>query len=227
VRVWLTRTQPGADRQALDLRAAGYDVEVAPVLAVVASGARRPEGAADITIFLSEQAVRHAGGLTFCDGSLVLAIGEQTRLALASAGISALSPEDERSEGLLKMSVLQSVSGQRILLVAGEGGRGVLESALAERGAAVSVYHCYQRVTVADVRVTASEIAVVAIASGDAAGAAAAAWQRSAGERTVPALVPSARVAEIARAAGFDNVIQCAGADSRAILSALERISVP
>ena len=227
MRVWLTRTQPGADRQALDLRAAGNDVEVAPVLAAVASGARPPDRAADITIFLSEQAVRHAGDLTFCDGSLVLAIGEQTRLALAAAGISALSPEDERSEGLLKMPALQSISGQRVVLVAGEGGRAVIESALSERGASVSTYHCYRRVEVADVRVAVSKIDVVVIASGDAAGAAADAWRRSGGERTIPALVPSARVADIAREAGFDNVVQCAGADSRAILSALKRISVP
>ena len=74
-RVWVTRTEPGCSRQAKALEAAGYDVLAAPVLGVAETGAERPAGSFQHVFFLSEQAVRAAGDLSFCTGAEVHAVG--------------------------------------------------------------------------------------------------------------------------------------------------------
>jgi hypothetical protein len=50
-------------------------------------------------------------------------------------------------------------------------------------------------------------------------------WLKAGGSVNIPLLVPSARVAELARQQGFTRVLECAGADSRAILSMLQQIA--
>jgi len=58
VKVWITRSQPGADRQAAALRDAGHEVVVAPVIRIEATGSAPPAGPFDVLVFLSEHAVR-------------------------------------------------------------------------------------------------------------------------------------------------------------------------
>ncbi len=224
-RLWLTRTQPGADRQARDLRSAGYQVLAAPVLEVATIAAAAPAHAPDIVIFLSEHAVNCAADLTFCDGAVVLAIGARTQQVLQSFGIDARVPAEERSEGLLQMPELAQLQGLQVLVVAGQDGRGVLEAELAARGAQVSSYRCYRRVAVADPAVEVADVDGIVVASGDGLQAVARFWLKAGGSVNIPLLVPSARVAELARQQGFTRVLECAGADSRAILSMLQQIA--
>lgn len=223
--LWLTRTQPGADRQALDLRAAGYQVLVAPVLKVEPMIAAAPSEAPDLVIFLSEHAVNCAADLSFCAGAVVLAIGARTREVLRAAGIDARVPVVERSEGLLQMPELSQLQGRRVLVVAGQDGRGILETQLIARGAQVAGYRCYQRVALSSPEIDVADVDVVLAASGDGLLAMARFWMAAGGSGQIPLLVPSLRVAELARQRGFTRVLECAGADSRAILSALKRIA--
>ena len=226
MRLWLTRTQPGAQRQAQELAAAGYQVLVEPVLRVEPTGAAVPGAEFEIVVFLSEHAVRICEDFAFCASARLFAIGARTAEALKAQGLDALSPEDERSEGLLAMDQLRSIQGQRVLLVAGEGGRDLLAAALSERGASVSDYRCYRRAVRSGVMLQTDEIDVVVAASGDGAVAAADVWFGQGGSAEVTVLVPSDRVAGIAREAGFRRVVECAGASSRAILSALKELPV-
>ena len=167
VRLWITRTQPGADRQAAELEAAGYETLVAPVLKVETTAAAPPSGHIDMVVFLSEHAVRFSENFSFCAGAQLFAVGLQTGSRLEAAGYSAQVPEDQRSEGLLKMPEFASLRGKRVLLVAGEGGRDLLADTLAQRGATVTDYRCYRRVAVTDVELSADQVDVIIAASGD------------------------------------------------------------
>jgi uroporphyrinogen-III synthase len=226
LRLWITRTQPGADRQAAELEAAGYQTLVAPVLRVEPTGAALPCGKFARVVFLSEHAVRLSENFSFCANAQVYAIGQHTGSVLEQAGFSARIPDDQRSEGLLQMPEFVSLSGQRVLLVAGEGGRDLLADTLRQRGAEVSEYRCYRRVASDDVALNSAEVDVIVAASGDGLAALAACWSGFGGDLEIPLLVPSARVAGLAAGHGFTRVIECSGAGSRAILSGLQRISV-
>jgi uroporphyrinogen-III synthase len=225
-KVWLTRSQPGASRQAQELSAAGYQVLVAPVLTIEATGNPAPAQAPDLTIFLSEHAVKTAADLAFARSGVVFSVGAQTRSALAARGIDARIPAQQSSEGLLQLPELRDISGKRILLAAGEGGRELLAHTLQERGAQVEIYRVYRRVPVAALDLDPASIAAIVVASGDGLRAMACLWQNLGGKPDIPLLVPSARVADIAAELQFSCVIQCAGADSHAILSGLKQIPV-
>lgn len=223
--LWLTRSEPGASRQADELRAEGHRVLVAPVLQIEATAAPVPSGSADIVIFLSEHAVSHAAAFDFAAAAEIFAVGARTRQALADIGLAARTPDLESSEGLLELPELAAVAGKRVILVAGEGGRSLLAETLRARGARVDEYRCYRRRAVTNLPVPVAGIRVIVAASGDGLRALAAIWQAAQGDFDVPLLVPSSRVAEIARELRFTRVIVCGGADTRAILSGLKQIA--
>lgn len=224
MRLWVTRSQPGADRQAGELRSEGYDVLVAPVLQIVPTDERPPRELPDIVIFVSEQAVRHCGELDFCRQADIFAVGARTREALAERGADAVSPEQATSEGLLALPELQQLDNRIVLIVSGEGGRSLLRDVLGERGARVLVFRCYRRRVVTPLDVDPSCVDAIVAASGEGLLHALDVWRVAGGAPSVPVLVPSHRVAEEARQAGCLRVVECAGADTRAILSALERL---
>jgi uroporphyrinogen-III synthase len=228
VRVWLTRTQPGADRQARALAAAGYQAVVAPVLTVRAVPSRPPRGPFDWVIFLSEHAVRFgfpaleaSGGLTSAG---VLAVGARTAAALGELGITALAPEQPTSEGLLELDELTRVRGRRVLLVRGVGGRTLLADVLAGRGADVEQFECYRREAADAVDVPVAGCDVIVAGSGDGLREAARLWWAAGGRADVAVLVPSGRVAELAVALGFSRIHDCGGADEGAVLAGLRQL---
>ena len=78
----------------------------------------------------------------------IAAIGQATARALAGQGIDRClqQPEsDFTSEGLLALPRLQSVAGQAIAIVRGEGGRALLADTLQRRGARVDFAEVYRR----------------------------------------------------------------------------------
>ena len=102
----------------------------------------------DFSVFVSPSAVRkafalHAGPWPARIG----AVGEGTRRELAERGVrEVLAPAaGADSEALLALPALQSMQGQRVLVVRGEGGRMLLGETLAARGAQVSYAECYRR----------------------------------------------------------------------------------
>lgn len=75
-----------------------------------------------------------------------LAIGSATAGALLRAGAGSVQiPEPQTADGLLNLDLLRSVRGRRIGLLTAPDGRGLLESALPERGARLVIAHSYHR----------------------------------------------------------------------------------
>ncbi len=228
MKVWLSRSRPGADRQAADLRAAGHRVVVAPVTDVEPLGGDLPAGPFDLVIFLSEHAVRWGLAAVASEpwfaGARVLAVGARTAEVLARRGVSAEAPAEAGSEGLLALPSLGSMQGRRVLLVAGQGGRPVLGDTLARRGADVHRFDCYRRIAVTELPASVADCDVVIAASAEGLERVAAAWLDAGGRADVPVLVPSARVADRGVELGLCNLHDCGGADSAAWLRGLSRL---
>ncbi|MBJ6982065.1 uroporphyrinogen-III synthase [Luteimonas sp. MC1572] len=83
-------------------------------------------------------------------GQVFVAVGAGTALALRRAGVAAVdAPQRMDSEGLLALPSLGSVRGLDIGLVTAPGGRGVIATTLAGRGARVLRANVYARVPIA------------------------------------------------------------------------------
>lgn len=222
MRIWVTRSEPGASRQAAALQAAGYQVLTAPVLQIEATGNPAPQGSYQQVIFLSEHAVGNAGALDFCAGARVHAIGRQTAAALQASGIAARSPDHSSSDGLLEQLAGERLAGQSCLIVAGEGGRKTLARVLAERGARVQEYLCYRRVAAAVRPDALVGITHILVASQDGFRAVARLWCSSGRSADVKVIVASDRIAELGSELGLENVQSADGAADEDWITALE-----
>jgi uroporphyrinogen-III synthase len=224
VLVWITRSEPGASRQAREIEAAGHRCVVAPVLRIEALAGDPPAGPYDLLIFVSEHAVHH--GLPRVDpgAARLLAVGARTAAALAERGRAARQPPRADSEGLLALPELSAVAGRRVLVVCGAGGRTLLVEELAARGARVDRFVCYRRQPVEAVPGEVADIGAIVAGSADGLGVIARIWPAAGGAADVPLLVPSARVQAHAVALGFRNVHDCGGADTAAVLQGLAEL---
>ncbi len=231
-RILVTRTQPGASQLAEAIEAAGYVAVVEPLIEIVASSADPPELAQldryDAVVWLSVHAVTHAFEIihrrwpVLPTGLTWIAVGASTRAALEQQGVAALSPADERSEGILDMPELKPFSRKRILLVAGVGGRRLLDEALVAGGARVDRIALYRRREVAAAsRIDLTRFDYVVISSVAAAEALIRRADEVAKAKAVM-VVPSVRVAESLTAAGLSRIVVAAGADAAATLSAID-----
>lgn len=156
----ITRPRAVAEALAAELAAAGARAFVFPALAIEdLPGSHAIEQSlarlsqADWAIFVSAHAVekglaaaRRAG--TWPQGMRVAAVGEATAHALHTEGLrDVLAPRGRHdSDALLALPQLHDVSGQRIVIFRGEGGRERLKEGLAARGAQVEYIECYRRV---------------------------------------------------------------------------------
>jgi uroporphyrinogen-III synthase len=222
VRVLVTRSEPGASRQARALIQAGFDAVVAPVLHIEPTDAPIPDGPFQHVIFLSEQAVRYGGDLGYCAGARVHAVGETTARALAARGLSAEVPAIASSEGVLEQLSALPLAGSRVLIVAGEEGRKTLRDALRARGAEVLEHLCYRRVAMSEMSVDPAGIDVVLVGSQDGFRAFARLWFGSGGP-DVPVIAASARIAALGETLGFTDVRSAGGAGTGDWITALER----
>lgn len=244
--VLVTRPAGVADALCAALAAAGAQVHRAPLLAIEPL----PESAADravaqdldrfdIVIVTSRHAVQHGvSRLADCwpqwpAQQRWLAVGAATASALAAHGIHAEAPADARSEGLLALPALADVTGRRVLLLTGEGGRGLLDSTLAARGALVTRLAVYRRT--ADDRASAALDAfrsttgggrarAVLVTSGDALQnlLGLAPWLR---EDRTHIVVASDRIGALARDAGLTRVTVAASAVDDALVDELVHLA--
>ncbi|MDO9226417.1 MAG: uroporphyrinogen-III synthase [Pseudomonadota bacterium] len=103
----------------------------------------------DLAIFISPTAARHGLGLipAWPRGLRAAAVGPGTLAALREAGVApVLAPSaGADSEQLLALPELADLSGRRVLIFRGEGGRELLAETLAARGAEVDYAECYRR----------------------------------------------------------------------------------
>ena len=104
----------------------------------------------DIAIFVSANAVEFGArpSRTWPAHLRVYAPGPGTAEALGAAGVAdaRIPARSWDSEGLLELPDLADVTGKRIVIFRGEGGREFLGNALRARGAIVEHVPCYRRV---------------------------------------------------------------------------------
>ena len=157
LRVVVTRPDHQAEPLCRRLEAAGATALRFPGLTIepaadVAAARARLEAMAefDRIVFVSANAVWCAARMLGGDlpelAGRYAAVGAATARALEGAGRPpSLVPDDHRSEGLLALPELRDVSGRRVLIVRGEGGRELLAETLRARGAEVDYAEVYRR----------------------------------------------------------------------------------
>ncbi|MFJ4144463.1 uroporphyrinogen-III synthase [Pseudomonas sp. NPDC089734] len=159
-------------------------------------------------------------------------VGAATGGILADYGLQVTWPEQgDDSEALLDLPDLQeaiSVPASRVLIIRGEDGRELLAERLREQGVSVDYLSLYRRYlphyppATLSQRVGLERLNGLVVSSGQGfehlLQLAGESWPELAG---LPLFVPSPRVADLARAAGASNVIDCRGASAAALLAAL------
>ena len=178
-----------------------------------------------IAIFVSRTAVRlvadwlNRNGTTLPVDVDYYAVGKSTEKLLRELGVEVNVPDKAfSSDGLLALPPLQSVVGKKILIFSGEGGRSLLVDELSQRGASVSECELYRREPTSQFAAQISQLMVgesvdlVVAHSGELLENLLAVVVEN--QRPIlmslPILVPSERVSDIAIGLGFRTVM-CAG----------------
>jgi len=159
----VTRPREQAQPLAQAIEAAGGRPLVFPTIEITDPSDPRPAlecidrlESCDLAIFVSPNAVRRGlelvaqrRGKVFVWPARVkvAAVASGTRRALEERGFRAvIAPgRGHDSEALLAVPGLASVSGWRVVIFRGEGGRALLGDTLAQRGARVAYAPCYRR----------------------------------------------------------------------------------
>ena len=182
-----------------------------------------------LIVFVSPSAVRVALRALphWPSGVAAAAIGAGTRRELERHGVSGvIAPQGGAdSEALLATAELADVSGKRVLIVRGEGGRAFLGNTLAARGARVDYAECYRRVRpAADAAPLIGEwqrglIHAVSVSSAEGldnflamTGGEGRQWLAG-----TPLFVPHARIAGHARSQGMREVIVSGSGDDELV----------
>lgn len=160
-------------------------------------------------------------------------IGKSTCEALHKAGLPVANEafaagHPMNSEALLEAAELQQLSGQRVLIIRGVGGREHLRSQLSARGAQVDIAECYQRVAPAQSveaflqLIQQQHIGTICINSGDSLhNLCGLLSDNISAVQSLRLVVPSQRVAELAAAKGFSDVVESRNASDAEVLRVL------
>jgi uroporphyrinogen-III synthase len=242
VGVLVTRPAHQADELCALIEAAGGRAVRFPTLAIIPApdvAAARTALAAladyDLVLFVSANAVEQALALRpaadWPAGLRYAALGSGTARALARHGLPKplLAPPPHDSEALLTLPQLQELSGQRILIVRGTGGRDLLGETMRARGAAVNFAEVYQRIRPdSDARDILAAWArgavdIVTATSGEALRNLVAMLGEPGRERLLatPLVVVSGRMVQQALALGFSGPRLAEAAGDAALMTAL------
>ncbi len=190
----------------------------------------------DMAIFVSVNAVEKGlqqlqrRQLSLAASTTVVCIGPSSAEALHHAELSVDLVPGERfdSEGLLALDALQQVDKKNIIIFRGQGGRPTLGETLAKRGARVVYAECYTR-GIPDVDagpvMTALKNNIIHIALASSTEGLHNLIQMIGLDelKAIPIVVPSQRVADAARKAGWQHpAIVAANAGDRAVLDAMQ-----
>lgn len=166
-------------------------------------------------------------------------VGAATAEVLKGHGLHVSFPaQGDDSEALLALPQLREaiadVARPRVLIVRGVGGRELLAGRLGEQGASVDYLELYRRnlpeypAGTLLRRVETERLNGLVVSSGQGlehlVQLAGADWPRLA---PLPLFVPSPRVAEQARAAGAQQIVDCRGASATALIAAVQRSAAP
>jgi uroporphyrinogen-III synthase len=160
ISVLVTRPPHQAGTLSQRIQAAGGNVVLFPVLEILDIPDRRPLleligrlHEFDLAIFISPNAVERAMTLIRANreippGLKLAAVGQGTVAALRKFGMNDVIAPAARfdSEALLDLAELKAVTGKRVVIFRGEGGRELLGRTLRERGAQLEYAACYRRV---------------------------------------------------------------------------------
>jgi uroporphyrinogen-III synthase len=155
----VTRPVHQAGYLAEHIRARGGDALLFPVIAIAPVNDTAPLRSLierldeyDIAIFVSPNAVEQAMPIITTArgiprGLKFAAVGHNSVRALARFGVSnVIAPGRFDSEALLDLPELKKVTGLRVAIFRGVGGRELLRDTLAARGAVIEYAECYRRV---------------------------------------------------------------------------------
>ena len=220
MRVWLARTEPGATRQAAALAAHGFGVLKAPVLGIEPLQTVPPEEPFDVVVFVSEHAVSCAAANGWLQGP-AMPIGTATAHALQACGVRPSWPAQANAQGVVD-ALAPSPPGQ-VLVVKGRGGRTTIQDWLRARDRTVVEWDVYRRVPL-DPGISGECIDAIVASSGDGLRVVEQLWFAERRDARVPLLVPSKRVADLAKATGFERVVVTAGAGAAAVVDALLKL---
>jgi uroporphyrinogen-III synthase len=187
-------------------------------------------------IFISANAVNFAvqangGKIERLHSTRIAAVGLATAQALWQANLTAdLIPEQGyNSEALLATPVMQQVKGQAFLIVRGSGGREELADVLRRRGAQVDYLTVYKRMlpvidsSIANGLLAKSKLDVITATSGEAVQNLLLLLDRQYLHKvlTLPLVVISDRIRQIAAEIGFKHIIVTKNPSDAAILEAV------
>jgi uroporphyrinogen-III synthase len=244
LRVLVCRPEPKASALCRDLGALGADARALPMIAIRPLP-ETPESRAliqDFDLFGHIVVVSPIAAeflLTELDtwwpqrpvGQSWYAIGQGTARRLQQAGIDCLAAyQGHDSESLLTLPALHQLQDEKVLICGGEGGRPLLAESLRARGARVEKLALYQRLRpdypkarITDVLVRFDPQAIVVL-SGETLNNLLALGQNA--DRSLLSrllLVPTERVAEQARRAGFARLAVAKALDTPALAASLEQ----
>jgi len=156
-------------------------------------------------------------------------IGQQTCDRLEQLGVNAWHADGGfDSETLLAHPSMQDMTDARILILRAEGGRDLLAETLRSRGARVDYAHIYRRVCPAyppgliQSTIYTQPLSAILITSGQALrNLLHLCGQHRATLTDILIIVPSARLAELARSLGFNRIRVAQGPDDRSMVDAL------
>lgn len=187
---------------------------------------------AERIVFTSPAAVKAAAALQRLHaraGQAWLAVGEGTADALRRAGVAQVrAPRRMDSEGLLALPELQQLRDCNVGLVTAPGGRGMIAPALTARGARVLRCDVYAREPIAWAPGALSRLrtltapCALALSSGEALQLALNKLPPELADklRRARAVAASARLATLAREAGFADVVVADSARPAALVAA-------
>ena len=227
LRVLLTRTAQKSQGLAQRIESLAGIVRLAPCLDIEPLAINQAEQlaikyslqCANIVIFISPNAVAFAHGQQLL-GSLgaqyILAPGQGTAKMLYEAGIDQVTTPQSGSdsEALLRLDVLSRVSGRRVCIVRGQGGRETLRETLLARGASVKYIEVYRRTKAFGAKVNISRafaqgVDVMVAHSGETFQVLQDSIESSyilKHGQSLPIFLPSQRVAGLARRSGYHNI---------------------
>jgi uroporphyrinogen-III synthase len=242
-------TRPPGQGQALAtaLQQQGFRPVLQPLIEIEVMGEPSPQQRSILLdldtyqhiVFVSANAIRH--GMEWIEnfwpqlpiGIHWYTVGKSSASLLQAYGLTVLQPGGEMSsEALLQLPHLQEVSGQRILLVKGEGGRTLIQAQLEQRGARVETLCCYRRRCPSlgagelGQLLDSQDFTALLISSGEGLLNLVSLLGGRSPElaREISLVVPGNRVATMAHELGFVRVITADNASDEAMLQALKTI---
>lgn len=155
--LWITRSQPGAQRLAAALAHSGLNLQVAPVQEIIPTGNWQQLAQAEqqppalVLVTSQHAATAYVSSMLAARAVAVVhvAVGDATAAILRDYGFEVVVPAEHASEGMLGLPQLKALPRTSVVwLIAGEGGRNLLQSELAKQGVRALKFEFYRRAPV-------------------------------------------------------------------------------